>query len=192
MKGRWQVVMVIILVVVLPVAADPPKPIPWDAPVVVKSMFTPDLGMLDSERDEYATNLSILAANQVAKSQASPQALAEARRLLGLALQLSPRNKRALVTNYQLTKGVMPEVTGGNYSPQVFGRLLLTRGQVLERQGGEENKRLARYFIHLAAILDPKNEDAVYASEVQRLDHGEIDWSVVTNGPPPDTGRKNP
>jgi hypothetical protein len=29
--------------------------------------------------------------------------------------------------------------------------------------------------------MDPKNEDAVYASEVQRLDHGELDWGVLTN-----------
>ncbi|MEY3897325.1 MAG: hypothetical protein RLZZ214_2846, partial [Verrucomicrobiota bacterium] len=47
--------------------------------------------------------------------------------------------------------------------------------------GGAENKRLARYFIQLAAEMDPKNEDAVYASEVQRLDHGALDWSPLTD-----------
>ncbi len=191
MKGVWQVVMGVFLGSVLPMAAQTPKPFTWEGPVVVKSLFTQDLGMLDSEREEYATNLSVLAVNQIAKAKASPQSLVEARRLLGLALHLSPRNKRALVTNYQLTKGLLPEVAEGNYSPQVFARLLLSRGQLLEKQGGDENKRLARYFVHLAANLDPKNEDAVYACEIQRLDRGEVDWSSVTDVPP-DPGEKKP
>jgi hypothetical protein len=29
--------------------------------------------------------------------------------------------------------------------------------------------------------MDPKNEDAVYASEVQRLDHGSVNWNDVTD-----------
>jgi len=29
----------------------------------------------------------------------------------------------------------------------------------------------------LAAERDPRNEDAVYASELQRLDHGKVDWA---------------
>jgi hypothetical protein len=64
-----------------------------------------------------------------------------------------------------------------------LARLLLTRGQLLEKQAGEENKILARYFIQLAAEIDPKNEDAVYASEVQRLDHGALDWKLITDPP---------
>lgn len=138
--------------------------------------------MLGSEREEYATNLAICAANQVVAAKAAPSSLAEARRMLALALHLSPRNKRALVVGFQLSKGILPEVAEGNYSPQVFARLLLTRGQLLEKQGGEENTRLARMFIQLAAGMDPKNEDAVYASEVHRLDHGAVDWSAITDG----------
>ena len=137
--------------------------------------------MLDSERDEYATNLAGIAGNAVAKAKASPASLADARRMLALALQLSPRNKRAVVLNFQLAKGVLPEPVEGSYSPQVFARLILTRGQLLTKQGGEENQKLARYFIQLAAELDPKNDDAVYASEVQRLDHGALDWAPITD-----------
>ena len=136
--------------------------------------------MLGSEREEYATNLASIAINQVVIAKASPESLAEARRMLALALHLSPRNKRAVVVNFQLSKGIVPELSEGNYSPQVFARLILTRGQLLEKQGGEENKLLARYFIQLSANLDPKNEDAVYASELQRLDHGDLDWTPVT------------
>lgn len=162
-------------------AEEPVKSFPWDAPKVVTSIFTQDLGMLDSEREEYATNLATIAANRLATAKASPASLADARRMLALALQLSPRNKRAVVVNFQLTKGVLPEMTESNYSPPVFARLILTRGQLLAKQGGDENQKLARYFIQLAAEMDPKNEDAVYASEVQRLDHGAVDWSTVTD-----------
>ncbi len=153
----------------------------WDAPQVERSIFTRDLGMLDTEREEYATNLAKLAANSVAAAKASPASLADARRMIALALQLSPRNKRAMVVNFQLGKGILPEKSETTYSAQVFARLILTRGQLLEQQGGEDNLMLARYFTRLAAELDPKNEDAVYASEVQRMDLGEVDWSAITD-----------
>jgi hypothetical protein len=153
----------------------------WDALRVERSIFKRDLGMLDTEREEYATNLANLAANAVAAAKASPASLADARRMLALALQLSPRNRRAVVVNFQLGKGILPETADTEYSAQVFARLLLSRGQLLEKQGGEDNLELARYFLRLAAELDPKNEDAVYASEVQRLDLGEVDWSAVTD-----------
>lgn len=179
-NGFLQAVTAWIIGVVLAGAAEAPKSLSWEALKVGKSMFTPGLGMLDSEREEYATNLATLAVNQLVAAKASPQSLGEARRLIGLALQLSPRNKRAVVANFQLSKNILPEATEGNYSPQVFARLLLTRGQLLDKQGGDENKRLAAMFISLAASLDPKNEDAVYASEVHRLDQGPVDWAAVT------------
>lgn len=141
--------------------------------------------MLDSERDDYATNFAVYAANQIAASKASVASLEQAYRVISLALQLSPRNKRALVLNFQLSKGVLPDVTEGNYSPQVFARLILTRGQLLAKQAGSENTHLARYFIQVAAEIDPKNEDAVYASELQRLDHGVLNWAAITSSPEP-------
>lgn len=172
--------------------AEAAKSFTWEPLKVGKTLFTPALGMLDSEREEYATNLATLAVNQIAAAKASPQSLADARRMLALALQLSPRNKRAVVANFQLSKGVLPEATESNYSPQVFARLLLTRGQLLEKQMGDENKRLAAMFINLAAGLDPKNEDAVYASEVHRLDQGPVDWADVTgDGRKPDEEPEN-
>ncbi|MEN9974659.1 MAG: hypothetical protein RLZZ282_665 [Verrucomicrobiota bacterium] len=181
--GIWQAAMVFFLsgVAWLPAAA-PGKGFEWNSPVVVRSLFTADLGMLDTEREEYATNLASLAANQVVTANASPQSLVDARRHLALALHLSPRNKRAIVVNFQLAKGVLPEVTAGHYSAQAFARLLLSRGQLLKNQGGAENQRLAQLFVYLAAVMDPKNEDAVFASEVNRLDHGALDWSAITDG----------
>lgn len=153
----------------------------WEPVKVRVSGFSNDLGLLDSEREEYATNLAVLGSNAVAVAKATPASIAQCRRMLGLALQLSPRNKKALVTNFQLGRGILPELSEAGYSPQVFARLILTRAQLLEKQDGADNQRLARYFICLAAELDPKNEDAVYLSEVRRLDHGLPDWKVVTD-----------
>lgn len=184
MKGILQVVTFFFLWVTALHAADPQKSFAWVPPKVQQSMFSKNIGMLDSERDEYATNLAIYASNMITSGKASAQSLADARRVMGLALQLSPRNKRAIVTSFQLSKGLLPEAVQTNYSPQVLARLLLTRGQLLDKQGGDENKKIARFFIHLSATMDPKNDDAVYASEVHRLDHGDVDWSAVTDGAP--------
>jgi hypothetical protein len=181
MKGIRQAAVIISLGMASASVADEPKAFKWDAPEVARSMFTQELGMLDSERDEYATNLAQLAANRVKTEKASPASLAEARRMLALALHLSPRNKKALVTCFQLGKGILPDAADSGYSPQAFARLLYSRGQLLEKQGGAENGKLARMFIQLAATMDPHTEDAVYASEVHRLDHGEIDWSAMTD-----------
>jgi len=181
MRRNWQAVVIFCMAAPLLGAAEGGKGFAWSPPKVDRSIFNRDLGMLDAERDEYATNLATVAANAIAAAKASPASLADARRMLALALQLSPRNKKAVVLNFQLSKGVLPEKTEGNYSPQVFARLILSRGQLLEKQGGAENETLARYFIQLAAEMDPKNEDAVYASEVQRLDLGSVDWSAITD-----------
>jgi hypothetical protein len=165
-------------------ADEAPRKIIWDPPKVTASAFSQDLGMLDPERDEYATNLATYAANRVALDGASAASLAEARKILALALHLSPRNRRAVVVSFQLAKGVIPETTRGDYAPQTLARLLLTRGQLLEKQGGAENLTAARTFIDLAASMDPKNEDAVYASEMLRLDRGQFDWSALTDPQP--------
>jgi len=181
MRGIWQAATILFFGTAMVLAADELPKFEWQPLKVTRSIFTRDLGMLDSERDEYATNLSDHAISRIAADKASPAALADARRMLALALNLSPRNKRALVAGFQLAKGVLPEASDGAYSPQAFARLLHARAGLLEKQDGDENRLLARMFIELAAGMDPKNEDAVYASEVQRLDHGEIDWSAVTN-----------
>lgn len=156
-------------------------PFVWMEPRIGAGAFSDDLGMLDREREEYANNLAIHAVNKVAAAEASAASLEVARRYLALSLHLAPRNRRALVANYQLSRGIVPEPIDSDYSAEVLARLLFTRAQVLKQQGGAENTMLARYFVELAAELDPRNEDAVYASELQRLDHGRPDWKMLTD-----------
>lgn len=181
MKGMWQVAGCLALIAAVAIAEEPTKTFTWVPPQVGPGIFTNDLGMLGSERDDYATNLAVYATNRVVTEKASPASLEDARRLLALSLHLSPRNRKALVGVFQLGKGILPEKSESEYSPQGFARLLFTRGQLLQKQGGSENTRLARIFIEISATIDPKNEDAVYTSEVQRLDHGGVDWKSLTD-----------
>lgn len=160
--------------------AEEPKFV-WVPLQIKASAFSRDLVMLDAERDEYATNLAAYAANSIVADGASIASVNQGRRILALALHLSPRNRQAVVTQFQLAKGILPEKADGDYSPQVLARLLLTRGQLLLQQQEGENRILGRYLIQLSAEIDPRNEDAVYASEMNRLDTGVPDWTPLTD-----------
>lgn len=172
--------MMAMVALAVPCGAEQPK-FAWEPLEIKASAFSRDLVMLDAERDEYATNLAAYAANTIAADGASIASVKQGRRILALALHLSPRNKQAIVTQFQLAKGMLPDKTEGDYSPQVLARLLLTRGQLLLQQAEGENRMLARYLIQLSAEIDPRNGDAVYASEMIRLDTGVPDWTPITD-----------
>lgn len=157
----------------------------WISPQVGTG-FSRELGMLDSEREEYANHLASLGANLILRGKGSADAIILGRRMLGLALQLSPRNKTALVTCFQLSRGVLPESADPALSAAAFARLLQARGKLLGESSRDEDRFAGRFFIALAADLDPKNQDAVYASEILRLDLGELDWRMVTDVPKED------
>ncbi len=153
----------------------------YKKPVINQRLFGQDLSMVGNERDEYATNLAAYAVKLLRDKGGDQESLDFTRQILGLALHLSPRNKKSLVANAQLARGIMPELIAGDYDPEVFARLLLTRGQLLEKREGASNAFVARYLIALAATIDPRNEDAVYESEIRRIDHGDISWAKLTD-----------
>ena len=187
--------MIGIVAGLLPCAAqDKPANFAWKAPETGAGAFTDALGMLDREREEYASNLATYAINLIAREGASAASLEEGRRYLALSMHLAPRNRRAIVANYQLSQGIVPAAVESDYSPEVLARLLFTRAQILKQQGGAEDLLLARVFVELSAKLDPRNEDAVYAAEVQRLDHGRVDWAEFTDvkSAPPRAPRELP
>lgn len=192
----WQVVIGAIFFCPLVMAEE--KKIDYKAPVVGAGIFTDKLGMMDKEREEYAINIANYAGNKIVEAKASPESLAQARRLLALSLHLSSRNRKAVVMNYQLEKGILPQKVEGDYSSEVLARLLLTRGQLLIKQPAEEDVLLGRCFIEVAAEMDAHNDDAVYASELLRMDNKKINWSMFTDFklqkeeiPLPDQGRKD-
>ena len=154
----------------------------YQAPVVEKALFGDEV-MLAPERKTYATNLATYVANLVSSSEGSKETLVTARRILALSLHLERRNKQAMVVNFQLQRGVMPQVKPGDYNPRTFSRLLMARSKLLRKGGeaGEKETLLARYFIDTAAHIDPRNEDAVFECENQRIDLGELDWTILTD-----------
>lgn len=185
MIRTWQAAVVALAMPVLPVGAqEAAAKFNWDPPKVGAGLFTDALGMLDREREEYADHLADYASNRVAVAKASAASLADARRMVALSLNLSSRNKKALVLSFQLSRGVLPEAAGADFQPDVLARLLFERGQELKKQAGAENVLMARIFTELAAEIDPKNDDAVYASEIQRLDYGGVNWGALTDVKP--------
>lgn len=187
MLGRmmrvWQVVIGFIfcgLGCSLAAEADGAK-FAYKAPVVGPGLFSDELGMMDKEREEYALNIANYVGNRIAESKGTAESLAQGRRLIALSLHLSPRNRKAVVMNFQLEKGILPQIVDGDYSAEVLARLLLTRGQLLLKQANEQDQLLGRCFVEVAAEMDPRNEDAVYASELLRLDNKKISWQLLTD-----------
>lgn len=162
------------------------KAFEFDPPVVRKSIFTEGLGLLDRERDEYAGALATFATNHVVEAKASKNSLKFARKAIGLALHLSSRNKRAMVTKFQLSKGTMPKSVEAEYSPKTLAALFVTRAETLFQQKGDANRLLARALIDLAVTIDPHNDDAIYAFELQKIDYGELNWNQFTDTPKPE------
>ncbi len=161
---------------------DSPTAFAYQPPIVEKVIFD-DSVMLAQERHNYASNLAAYAANLVSVKKASKESLESARRILALALHLERRNKQAVVINFQLREGVIPEIKKGDYNPRTFARLLMTRAKLLLKSNNdnESERLLARCFIELAAHIDPRNEDAVFEYENQRIDSGDLDWRVLTD-----------
>ena len=187
MRIRQATVLATILIAPLAAAQQETKEkaFEYNPPVVTQRIFGESVGMLAQERDDYATNLSTYAANLVVTEKATDESLETARRILALAMHLSPRNRPTLVVNYQLKKGVPPVVKKSDFSPSVLSRLLLSRARLLAKGKNESEQLLSRCFIEISAAMDPRNEDAVFAYEIQRLDHGDIDWKVITDAGKP-------
>lgn len=156
------------------------KAFEFKPPIVRQSAFKNGLGLVDREGDKYASALAAFATNRVILAKASRDSLGFARKALGLALHLSSRNKRAIVTKFQLSKGTMPKRVESGYSPKTLAALFVARAETLFEQKGESNRLLARALVDLAVTIDPHNEDAIYAFELQKIDYGELDWSQFT------------
>jgi hypothetical protein len=163
-------------------ADEPPKVPQYQKVEVSKSVFG-DFSMMVQERDEYATNLTKLALLTIHEFAEEPEKLNEhmltIQREIALALNLSPRNRLAVISNHQLGRGLLPPKPELDYSQKVFARLLLTRGQLLKKKDGASDRLAGSFFVELSAILDPRNEDAIYEYEMQKIDGDAVDWSSL-------------
>lgn len=150
--------------------------------VTLKQSWFGEVAMLPQEREEYATTLTRIALGQLEVGKFDAQSLRQARRLVGLALHLAPRNREALVANHQMARGVMPQVKAPDYKAAVFTKLLFSRGRLLKESERASDIALGRCFIELAAEMDVRNEDVVYEYELQKMDGGPFEWDDLLAG----------
>jgi hypothetical protein len=183
MNRILQGLLLTILTVVIPVPllAKDDLQGKYKPPTINRRLFGDELSMINNERDEYATNLAAFAVKTVRARKGDQSSLDTARQLLGLALHLSHRNRKSIIVNRQLKDGILPHDIQADYDSEVFAKLLMARGELLENQAGDTNMLLSRYLIALAALIDPRNEDAIYEAEMRRIDGGDVSWSKMTD-----------
>ena len=190
MRPYWQAMMILAFGLPFGMAKEPEQAIAWQPLAVKISAFSADLGLLDAERESYATSLASCAAIGIREANASQEALDLGQRLLAVALNLSPHNRLAKQVNQQLAQGELPDALRAEYGAPSLARLLLARGNLLVKSQSQEDRLLGRMFFRLAADLDPKNDAAGAASKADQLDFGNVDWTFLTrrrtgNPPPP-------
>lgn len=138
------------------------------------------LALMEVEREKMATNLAAFVINSLEKNPPVRQ-IENARKLIGLALQLHPKNRTALVANFQLNRDISPKKVEADYKPEVFSTLLMERAKTLRLKGDPENTKLAGYLFFAAVEMDPENEAAVYEYELYRIEVGELNWKPITD-----------
>lgn len=155
------------------------SPAGYRAPVVEPPAFAGGHVMLSAtERDKLATSLAGFVA-ATTKPDSNARKLTVARRLLGLALHMSPRNRAALVTSFKFTRGHAPKEFAVDYGAATLAEIIRTHAGTLKAAGGEANIRLAGYLLVAATEVDIDNESAVYELEIHKRDHGPIDWRAL-------------
>ncbi len=155
--------------------------LPVEFPLVYpnRNLLAEGLEMQGKEREEYAGHLTQFAVKMIKTKKEDEKAVAQARKALIVALNLSPRNKEAVVSNIQLSKGVIPKVAEPVYEKETLSTLLYVRGKNLRKAEGEVNYFLGRVFIQMAAEFNIRNVDAVYDAEILTQDEGELNWGKM-------------
>ena len=142
-----------------------------------------ELGLMAIEQEKLATELAAYVCNELGRGDPSGGDVSErmsvANRMLGVALQLHPRNRTALIANFKLMRGLETEYASSDYEPDVLAEYLYTRSKLLVEQGGEANDRLASYLLSFAVEIDPTNEDAIYDLELRSIDGKGPDWEMI-------------
>ena len=148
-------------------------------PIVIKPLFVADeIAILAVDRDKLATNIAAFVANSI-KPGGNAEDIDTATRLIGLALHLDPRNRMAVVVNFQFKKGLAPRKVEAEYSPVTLAELLQRKAESIHKQGGDLNAMLAGFMLAAAVEIDPRNETAIYQLEMYRKAVAEIDWTPI-------------
>jgi len=166
--------------------AGPAKGSGYNLPEIKYSLFNfKDLGLMTIEREKIAEQLASYVVNElgprvIAGSDTKSIRLAE--KILGLAFHLDPKNKTAVVADFQFKRGISPEKVEADYKPETLSALLYKRSELLFQQEGSSDKTLARYLLYIAVEMNPHNVDAVYDYEIMRRDGRAPDWNSLISG----------
>ena len=145
------------------------------------------VNLLKVDRDKLASSVAAYVANS-GKDGTNGSDLDTARRLLGVALHLSPRNRDAVIANFQFKKGLPRKKIQPEYSPVTLAEVLQSRAKFLIKNGGDLNVSLAGYMLFVAVQVDSTNETAIYELEMYRKDIGPVNWSSLVGEGPKDKG----
>lgn len=151
----------------------------YRSPEVTQSCFESGLGMLDRERERFAKNIAVYAGNRVAADKRGKHSLAIARRLIGLSLHLAPKNAVAGALDRRMSDGGVPVREKPEYSNEAFSEVLLARGKDLRKENAND-VLFSRCLVELAALVNPDNKEAIRAMELQKIQYGEVAWSIFT------------
>jgi len=143
-----------------------------------KPVFKEGVTLLAKEQDEFAEHLTKFALTNVVDNEGAKTSIELAEKCLSVALHLSPRNREAVVANFQLSKGLLPKSIKRGFSGKALSSLLSVRAnQLLELENATpKDIMLAGCFATIASEMNPQNEDAVYVFQIHEVDHGKIDW----------------
>lgn len=154
-------------------AQDAQRTAKFTRPRVPEALFTPaHTALLEPECERIATYLARFAARHCTEGvlKGDPRTIGRARLLLTVSLHVQPLNASAVHCSTRWLDGKSPALPPEEDNLRVFSAFLLT---IANREGikaGAGQDLLARVFRRLAADLDPENEAAVLASEVQDRD----------------------
>jgi hypothetical protein len=180
MLGLARIAAIAISVLVLSLAgARAQSAVGYVAPKVDEPLFEKaDIALLEVDRSKLSSNLAAFVANTI-KPKSNARQIQKARRMLGLALHLDPRNRTAVVTNFQFTRGLEPKEARADYGPATLAEILQAHARSLLLKGGDLNQLLAGYLLDCAVEIDASNETAVYELEMYKKDVAPVDWTPV-------------
>jgi hypothetical protein len=142
-------------------------------PLVPVALFTPEkTALLEPECERIASFLARYAAEKLTDDvlNGSATARARGRLLLTVSMHLQPMNPSAVHCGLRWLDGQRPSLPPPGEPLRVFSNFLLSAAQRQSDKPAPAREALARVLIRLAADLDPENEDAIYASELQDRD----------------------
>jgi len=156
---------------VFPATDLAPEHRPFIKPKVPVPLFTPaKTALLEVECERIAIFLAREAAEKYSPAvlRGEREAMSEGRLMLTISLHLMPLNASAVHCSDCWAEGKAPSLPPPGEDMRAFSSFLLMAAQrQAGGKAGSAREVLGRVLMRLAADYDPKNEDAVYASEMQ-------------------------